>query len=162
LRRSKAIDEVARVKEAAKSDGTPDSKDADQGSRNRERLERAVEPRDVAQESEGPHESLIEMRAARMPSKPEVSESESIRTTARGEQGTATPDISTERNEAGDAASAMDAAEHTEIHITIGSVELRAPRVVPVPPKAPAFRPRVTLDEFLKRGSGSGGWGAKS
>jgi hypothetical protein len=38
----------------------------------------------------------------------------------------------------------------TEVHITIGHVELRAPRTETRPPAAP-FRPRVTLDEFLRR-----------
>ncbi|MGB7548980.1 MAG: hypothetical protein WBM14_14630 [Terracidiphilus sp.] len=47
----------------------------------------------------------------------------------------------------------MEAAgDHTEIHITIGSIELRAPRTEA---KAPAFRPRVTLDEFLNRRPGA-------
>jgi len=41
--------------------------------------------------------------------------------------------------------------EKTEIHISIGSIELRAPHVEPRPQAAP-FRPRVTLDEFLRRG----------
>lgn len=43
--------------------------------------------------------------------------------------------------------------EHTEIHISIGSIELRAQRTEA---KAPPFRPRVTLDEFLKRRPGAG------
>ncbi len=48
----------------------------------------------------------------------------------------------------------MDTAiEHTEIHITIGSIEMRAPRIEAT---APAFRPRVTLDEFLSRRPGAG------
>ncbi|MGH9606923.1 MAG: hypothetical protein ACRD3N_14630 [Terracidiphilus sp.] len=42
------------------------------------------------------------------------------------------------------------AEEKTEIHISIGSIELRAPRMEPRPQAAP-FRPRVTLDEFLRR-----------
>lgn len=45
------------------------------------------------------------------------------------------------------------AAENTEIHITIGSIELRAPHTEAT---APAFRPRVTLDEFLSRKPGAG------
>lgn len=40
----------------------------------------------------------------------------------------------------------------TEIHISIGSIELRAARSEPRP-QAPAFRPRVSLDEFLRRRS---------
>jgi hypothetical protein len=52
-----------------------------------------------------------------------------------------------------EAAPGMDAAgEHTEIHITIGSVELHAPRTAA---KAPPFQPRVTLDQFLNRRSGA-------
>jgi hypothetical protein len=43
------------------------------------------------------------------------------------------------------------AEEKTEIHISIGSIELRAPRAEQRPQAAP-FRPRVTLDEFLRRG----------
>jgi hypothetical protein len=158
-RRSGAL-EVAPVKRAAESDVTSAAKDADQDGWDRTRLERAVEPQDVAQESEEPHESSVEMRSEMVPTKSEETVDESIRT--RVEQQAATRDTSTIRNEAGDAASADNAAEHTEIHITIGSVELRAPRVVPAPSLARAFRPRVTLDEFLKRGTGSGGWGAKS
>jgi hypothetical protein len=46
---------------------------------------------------------------------------------------------------------AQPAEEKTEIHISIGSIELRAPRVEPSPQPAP-FRPRVTLDDFLRRG----------
>ncbi len=42
--------------------------------------------------------------------------------------------------------------DHTEIHITIGSIELRAARAEA---KAPPFRPRVTLDEFLNRRPGA-------
>ena len=38
----------------------------------------------------------------------------------------------------------------TEIHISIGSIELRAPRTEARPQAAP-FRPRVTLEEFLRR-----------
>jgi hypothetical protein len=40
--------------------------------------------------------------------------------------------------------------QRTEIHISIGSIELRAPRVEAKPQAAP-FRPRVTLDDFLRR-----------
>ncbi|MGB6691943.1 MAG: hypothetical protein WBE76_29215 [Terracidiphilus sp.] len=40
--------------------------------------------------------------------------------------------------------------QRTEIHISIGSIELRAPRVEAKPHAAP-FRPRVTLDDFLRR-----------
>jgi hypothetical protein len=157
-RRSEALD-VARVKGAAGNEGTPASKDANQDGR--ARLERAVELRDVTQDSEEPHESSIETRAEKVRAKPEETTGDSVRK-AKVEPRAETPDISVGRNEAGDAASALDAAEHTEIHITIGSVELRAAQVAPAPPKAPAFKPRVTLDEFLKRGAGSGGWGAKS
>jgi hypothetical protein len=46
---------------------------------------------------------------------------------------------------------AQPAEEKTEIHISIGSIELRAPHVEPRPQAAP-FRPRVTLDDFLRRG----------
>ncbi len=41
------------------------------------------------------------------------------------------------------------AEERTEIHISIGSIELRAPRTESGPKPAP-FKPRVTLDEFLR------------
>jgi hypothetical protein len=40
--------------------------------------------------------------------------------------------------------------ERTEIHISIGSIELRAPRTEARTPAAP-FRPHVTLSEFLRR-----------
>lgn len=50
------------------------------------------------------------------------------------------------------AAPVIETGEHTEIHITIGSIELRAPRTEV---KAPPFRPSVTLDEFLKRRPGA-------
>ncbi len=40
--------------------------------------------------------------------------------------------------------------QRTEIHISIGSIEVRAPRSESKPP-APPFRPRVTLDDFLRR-----------
>jgi hypothetical protein len=38
----------------------------------------------------------------------------------------------------------------TEIHISIGSIELRAPRTEARPQAAP-FRPLVTLEDFLRR-----------
>jgi hypothetical protein len=41
------------------------------------------------------------------------------------------------------------ATEHTEIHITIGSIELRTPRTE-TPMKAAPFKPRVTLDDYLR------------
>ena len=39
--------------------------------------------------------------------------------------------------------------EHTEIHVTIGSIELRAPRSEAPRPSTP-FKPRVTLDDYLR------------
>jgi hypothetical protein len=160
-RRSEAL-EVARVKGAAENEGTPAAKDAGQDGRNRAQLEPMAELRDVAQRSDEPQESSIEMRAEKMPAKSDETAGESIRTKAEVEPRAATQDAPAGRDEAGNAVSAMDSAEHTEIHITIGSVELRAPRVAPAPPKPPAFRPRVTLDEFLKRGTGSGARGGSS
>ncbi len=50
------------------------------------------------------------------------------------------------------AAPVIETGERTEIHITIGSIELRAPRTEA---KATPFRPSVTLDEFLKRRPGA-------
>ena len=155
-RQSEALG-VDGVKGAAETDGTPAANEGE-----RDGLNRALLERDIAQEGEEPRESSIEMRAEKMPAQSEETARESTRTKATVEQRDATPNMSAARNEMDGAASAIDEAEHTEIHITIGSVELRAPRVAPVPPKAPPFRPRVTLDEFLKRGAGSGGWGAKS
>jgi hypothetical protein len=160
-RRSDALED-ARTTGTSDSGGTPAAKDADDDGSKTARLEGAVVLKEVAQEGAAPNESSIEMRAEKMSAKIEETAGESIRTRAKAEQRAATLDTPAVRNESGDAASATEAAEHTEIHITIGSVELRAPRVAPAPPKAPAFRPRVTLDEFLKRGGGSGGWGAKS
>lgn len=49
------------------------------------------------------------------------------------------------RREAGERAE-----QKTEIHISIGSIELRAPRTEAKPAAAP-FRPRVTLEDFLRR-----------
>lgn len=40
--------------------------------------------------------------------------------------------------------------EKTEVHISIGNIELRAPRAEARPQPAP-FRPRITLEEFLQR-----------
>lgn len=50
----------------------------------------------------------------------------------------------------GERRAAEPAEEKADIHISIGSIELRAPRAEPRPQPAP-FRPRVTLDEFLRR-----------
>jgi hypothetical protein len=47
------------------------------------------------------------------------------------------------------------ATEHTEIYITIGSIELRAPQTE-APRKTTLFKPRVTLDDYLRRRSGAG------
>ena len=157
-RRFDALD-VAPIKRAAESDGTLAAKDVDQDGSKRARLEQVVESPD-AQGSEEPHESSIEMLSEEVLAKSEDTRVESIRPKTKLEQGV-TPDISAARNGADATALARDEAEHTEIHITIGTVELRAPRVAPSTPKVP-FRPRVTLDEFLKRGTGSGGRGAKS
>jgi hypothetical protein len=126
------------------------------------RLEPAVELPEAAQETEEQGQSLIENRVEKMPAKLEEAARESTPTNAKADKRTESQNPPVVRNEAGDAAGAVDSAEHTEIHITIGSVELRAPRVAPAPPKAPAFRPRVTLDEFLKRGAGSSGLGERS
>jgi hypothetical protein len=157
-RRFDALD-VAPIKRAAESDGTPAAKDVDQDGWKRARLEQVVESPD-AQGSEEPHESSIEMLPEEVLAKPEDTTVESIRPKAKLEQR-ATPDISATRKGVDTTALARDEAEHTAIHITIGTVELRSPRVAPSAPKVP-FRPRVTLDEFLKRGTGSGGRGAKS
>lgn len=43
--------------------------------------------------------------------------------------------------------------QKTEIHISIGSIELRTPPRQDARPIAPPFRPRVTLDDFLRRKS---------
>ncbi len=54
------------------------------------------------------------------------------------------------RNETKASVPDAHAEQKTEIHISIGSIELRAPRVEARPQAAP-FRPRVTLDDFLRR-----------
>lgn len=149
--------EVVHFNQAAESDVRPAAKDADQEGRKRARLERAVEPRDLAQEGEEP--SIMNF-AESVLANAENATGESIRPTARVEPRAATPEISAARNKEDVAPAASDEPEQTEIHITIGSVELRPPQVAPVAPKAPPFRPRVTLDEFLKRGVRSGGLGA--
>jgi hypothetical protein len=46
--------------------------------------------------------------------------------------------------------SAAPTPQNTEIHISIGSIELRAPRTETRPQTIP-FRPRVTLSDFLRR-----------
>jgi len=45
-------------------------------------------------------------------------------------------------------------AERTEINISIGTIELRGPKTETRAP-VPAYRPRVSLDEFLRRGQES-------
>jgi hypothetical protein len=45
---------------------------------------------------------------------------------------------------------AIPVEQKTEINISIGSIEVRAPRV-DARPQAPPFRPRVSLDDFLHR-----------
>lgn len=160
-RRSETF-EVSRVNGIAETEETPAAKDTDLSDANRMRLKSAVELPEAAQETEKQRQASIEIRVEKKAAKPEEAAGESVPAKVNAEKRAETQDTPALRNETGDAAAAMDSAEHTEIHITIGSVELRAPRVVPAPPKAPAFRPRVTLDEFLKRGTGSGGWGAKS
>lgn len=47
----------------------------------------------------------------------------------------------------------MEAGDQTEIHISIGSIELRPPRAEAKTQQP--FRPRVSLDEFLKRKPGA-------
>jgi hypothetical protein len=160
-RRSEVL-EVSGVKGASEAEDTPAAKVADRDDSKRVRQEPAVELPEAAQESEEQRQSPTEMRVEKIAAKLEEAAGESVPTKAKVDNRAETQETPAIRNKTGDAASAMDSAEHTEIHITIGSVELRAPRVAPAPPKAPAFRPRVTLDEFLKRGTGSGGWGAKS
>jgi hypothetical protein len=56
------------------------------------------------------------------------------------------------RKEAAMLAPTLDgsAEQRTEIHISIGNIELRAPRVEARLQAAP-FRPRVTLDDYLRR-----------
>ncbi|HZD48551.1 MAG TPA: hypothetical protein VE178_07380 [Silvibacterium sp.] len=54
------------------------------------------------------------------------------------------------RNEWPAATSDSAREQRTEIHISIGSIELRAPRVEARPQSVP-FRPRVTLSDFLSR-----------
>ena len=138
------------------------AKGADEDGLEKERLERPVELHEAARESTESHELRREMRAEKIGAEAKVEETagEEIRSKTETGRSAEKQDTLAGRNETHEAAAEMDATEHTEIHITIGSVELRTPRVAPAPAKAPPFRPRVTLDEFLKRGSGSGGWGA--
>lgn len=154
--------EVSPVKGVAETEETPAAKDADRDDLNKSRLKPTVELLEAAEGSEERRQSLIQMRVEKTPAKLAEAASESVPKKVEVEKRVETQETPAIRNETADAASAVDDSEHTEIHITIGSVELRAPRVAPAPPKAPAFKPRVTLDEFLKREAGSGGWGAKS
>jgi hypothetical protein len=119
-----------------------------------------VESRDIAQGGEELHESSDGSLPEKELANPEETIGEIVRPRVEVEQRSATPDISAVRKQADAAASANNELEQTEVHITIGRVELRAPQVAPAAPKAPPFKPRVTLDEFLKRGSG--GRGARS
>ncbi len=160
LRGSDALD-VDRVGGTAERGGAPATKGADEDGLKSARLERPVELHEAAQESTESHELPREMLAEKIRAGAKAEETAGGKIRSKTETGRSAEkqDTFSGWNETREAAAAE---EHTEIHITIGSVELRAPRVAPVPPKTPAFRPRVTLDEFLKRGSGSGGWGAKS
>ena len=160
--RSADAPDVDRAGEAAERGGAPAGQGSYEDGLKRERLERPVELRKAAKESTESHELPREMGAEKTSAegKTEETTGEKIRSKTETGQSAEKQDVLAGRNETDEAAAAIDRAEHTEIHITIGSVELRAPRVAPVPPKAPAFRPQVTLDEFLKRGPGSGGWGA--
>jgi hypothetical protein len=54
----------------------------------------------------------------------------------------------------GSVASAPSLEQKTEIHISIGSIELRAPREEAKPSATP-FRPRLSLGEFLRREPGA-------
>jgi len=63
--------------------------------------------------------------------------------------------IAPARQEATPVAPLDTATEHTEIHITIGSIELRGPQTE-APRKPTPFKPRVTLDDYLRRRSGAG------
>jgi hypothetical protein len=56
---------------------------------------------------------------------------------------------------AGSEETADPAEPRPEIHISIGTIELRVPRADATPPARP-FRPRVTLEEFLRRKSEAG------
>jgi hypothetical protein len=158
-RRSEVL-EVTGVKPAAVGDGTPVSKDADHDRWKIALPEHVIESRDIAQGREESYESSIGSLPEKELAKREDTIDEIIRPRAELEQRAAMPDISATRKQADAAASANDEPEQTEIHITIGSVELRSPRVAPVAAKTAPFKPRVTLDEFLKRGSG--GRGARS
>jgi hypothetical protein len=160
-RRSEAL-EVSRVKQAAANEETLASKDTDRDGLNRVRLERAVELPEAGQETKEQRQSSIEMRVEKVSAKLEEAAGESVPTKAKAAKRAESQVTPAPRNEADAAPSANDELQQTEIHITIGSVELRSQRVAPVAPKTPPFRPRVTLDEFLKRGAGSGGRGARS
>jgi hypothetical protein len=65
------------------------------------------------------------------------------------------PTIARSRQAASPVEPLESATEHTEIHITIGSIELRASRAEAQSKPAP-FKPRVTLDDYLRRRPGAG------
>ncbi len=83
----------------------------------------------------------------------EVLPAEAVRTIERAQHQRFQADLRAPEPAVHAHAPLKEASELTEIHITIGSIELRAPRTEP---KGPPFRPRVTLDEFLTRKPGAG------
>jgi hypothetical protein len=65
-----------------------------------------------------------------------------------------TPPLQRRRLQAQRAESAAPSEQKPEIHISIGSIELRAAPAEPRPAPAP-FRPRVSLQDFLNRKTGA-------
>jgi hypothetical protein len=158
LRGSDALD-VDRAGRTTERGGAHAEKRADEEGLKSAQGGLPVEVDAAAQENTGTYERSRDVRAKKpgAEAKSEEMAGEKIRAEAETGRSAEKQDALMGRNVMHEAA--IDAAEHTEIHITIGSVELRVPRAAPVPPKTPAFRPQVTLDEYLKRGSGSGRWG---
>jgi hypothetical protein len=64
---------------------------------------------------------------------------------------TTTPPLQRRRSRAVRAESAASAEQKSEIHISIGSIELRAAPAEPKPAASAPFRPRVSLQDFLSR-----------
>ena len=111
-----------------------------------------LEARSIRQESEEVSEPPANVAQPSDPAPRSLEASQQHKDSYRPKDRTA---IAASRQAAEIAGPLETSAEHTEIHISIGSIEVRAPQVE-APRKAAPFKPRVTLDDFLRRRSGAG------